>query len=68
MANNIKLSNAAANAEADAICERLRARGVVCQPASQRGNVLKFKPPLVIADDDVDFALAQLRAVLETGW
>lgn len=57
-----------ADAEAAAICERLRERGVVVLTTSERSNVLKVKPPLCLTRESVDFVLEQLDLVLSTGW
>ena len=43
-----------ATAEAAVVCERLLAHGIIVQPASERQNVLKFKPPLTIDLADID--------------
>jgi ornithine--oxo-acid transaminase len=43
-------------------CERLMARGVLAKDT--QGSTLRLAPPLVIEEDEVDFAVAQLRAVL----
>ena len=57
-----------AAAEAEAVCERLRERGVVCQTASVRGNVLKLKPPLTMTVEEADFFFDELEGVLRTGY
>jgi 4-aminobutyrate aminotransferase-like enzyme len=54
--------------EAEAVCERLRERGVLCQTASVRGNVLKLKPPLTMTLGEADFFAEQLEVVLRTGF
>ena len=57
-----------AAAEADAVCDRLLDRGIICQTASVRGNVLKLKPPMTISISDADHFVAQLEHVLRTGF
>jgi 4-aminobutyrate aminotransferase-like enzyme/Ser/Thr protein kinase RdoA (MazF antagonist) len=51
-------------AETAAICERLLERGVIMQATSERQNVLKIKPPLVLTRDQAEFFVDQLDAVL----
>jgi 4-aminobutyrate aminotransferase-like enzyme/Ser/Thr protein kinase RdoA (MazF antagonist) len=46
------------------VCERLREHGVICQPTGEDGDVLKVKPPLVIAHEEADAVLAALDGVL----
>jgi ornithine--oxo-acid transaminase len=43
-------------------CERLAERGVLAKDT--HGSTLRLAPPLVITEDEVDFAVAQLAAVL----
>ncbi|NLT25255.1 MAG: aminotransferase [Microbacteriaceae bacterium] len=43
-----------ATAETARLCERMLAHGMIVQPASERQNVLKFKPPMTITEEDVD--------------
>jgi 4-aminobutyrate aminotransferase-like enzyme len=57
-----------ARAETRAICERLRELGVIVQPTSVHGNVLKIKPPLCISEENADRFLARLDEVLSSGW
>ena len=57
-----------ATEEAEAICERLLLLGVITQPASERQNVLKIKPPLCLTLRDADFFIDQLDEVLTSGW
>jgi 4-aminobutyrate aminotransferase-like enzyme/Ser/Thr protein kinase RdoA (MazF antagonist) len=57
-----------ATGAANAICERLRERGIVVQPTGDRLNILKIKPPLCITDESADFFVDQLDVVLRTGW
>ncbi|WP_236720059.1 aminotransferase class III-fold pyridoxal phosphate-dependent enzyme [Rathayibacter sp. VKM Ac-2630] len=57
-----------ATEETRAICERLRERGVIVQPTSDRQCVLKIKPPLCFTRESADFFADQLDEVLTTGW
>ena len=57
-----------ADTEADSICERMLALGVVVQPTSDRLNVLKIKPPLCIDVAAADFFVDALDRVLTEGW
>ncbi|GAB3127768.1 aminotransferase [Glaciibacter psychrotolerans] len=57
-----------ADAETAAICERMRQRGVIVQPTSERQNVLKVKPPLCLTLASADFFVDQLDEVLSSGW
>jgi 4-aminobutyrate aminotransferase-like enzyme/Ser/Thr protein kinase RdoA (MazF antagonist) len=55
-----------AAAQARWICERIRELGVIEQPTGDRGNVLKVKPPLCIAESDAElFVIALDRALRE---
>ena len=45
------------------VCELLAARGVLAKDT--HGSTIRLAPPLVISTDDLDFAVAQLAAVLE---
>ncbi len=36
---------------------RLLERGIICQPAAQRWEVLRIEPPLVINDDEIDHVI-----------
>ena len=45
------------------VCERLMERGVLAKDT--HGSTIRLAPPLVITEDDVDFAVAQLGAVVE---
>jgi len=53
---------------AEAICERMRERGIVVQPTGDHLNMLKVKPPLCITRESADFFVDQLDLVLATGW
>ena len=44
-------------------CERLLARGVLAKDT--HGSTLRLAPPLVITEEEIDFAVAQLKAILE---
>lgn len=54
-----------ATAEADAVCEALLREGVIVQPTGDHKNVLKIKPPMVLARESADFFLAALDRVLD---
>ena len=43
-------------------CEQLMAEGLLCKETHD--NVIRFAPPLVIAPDDLDWALGRIAAVL----
>lgn len=53
-----------ATAEAAEVCRRMLAHGIIVQPASERQNVLKIKPPLTFTEADADAFVAALEAVL----
>lgn len=57
-----------ATQETLAICERLRERGVIMQPTSDRQCVLKIKPPLCFTRESADFFVDTLDEVLGSGW
>ncbi|MBK0421084.1 aminotransferase [Leucobacter sp. CSA2] len=57
-----------AQAEAAAICERLKELGVVVLTTSERSNVLKVKPPLCLTAESADYVVAALDLVLTEGW
>ena len=57
-----------ATAETRAICERLRERGVIVQPTSDRQCVLKIKPPLCLGQEGAGYFADMLAKVLEEGW
>ena len=42
-----------ATPETALLCERMLAHGMIVQPASERQNVLKFKPPMTITGDRI---------------
>jgi ornithine--oxo-acid transaminase len=44
-------------------CERLLARGVLAKDT--HGSTLRLAPPLVITEEEIDFAVAQLKAILD---
>jgi putrescine aminotransferase len=43
---------------------RLLERGILCQPASLRWDVLKLEPPLTVSAEHIDRAVAEVGAVL----
>jgi ornithine--oxo-acid transaminase len=45
-------------------CERLMERGMLCKETHE--NVIRFAPPLVIEQNDIDWALERIREVLAT--
>ncbi|MFT4108033.1 aminotransferase class III-fold pyridoxal phosphate-dependent enzyme [Propionicimonas sp.] len=49
------------------LCEALRYRGVIDQATSERQNVLKVKPPMVLTTRDVDWFTGALDDLLR-GW
>ncbi|KQQ68657.1 aminotransferase [Microbacterium sp. Leaf320] len=57
-----------ADAEASAICERMRELGVIVLTTSERSNVLKIKPPLCLTVESADHVVAMLDRVLSEGW
>jgi len=44
-------------------CERLAARGVLAKDT--HGSTIRLAPPLVVTEEELEYALAQLEAVLE---
>ena len=46
-----------------AVCEKLMERGVLVKDT--HGSTIRFAPPIVATVDDLDFAVAQLEAVLK---
>ena len=46
-----------------AVCEALMARGVLVKDT--HGSTIRFAPPIVISEEDIDFAVEQLGAVLD---
>ncbi|WP_207454953.1 aminotransferase [Desertivibrio insolitus] len=57
-----------ADAETQAICDRMLDLGVIVQPTSERQNVLKIKPPLCLSRQSADFVVDALDEVLTRGW
>ncbi|WP_431073774.1 aminotransferase [Microbacterium phyllosphaerae] len=57
-----------ADAEAAAICERMRELGVIVLTTSERSNVLKIKPPLCVTIESAEHVVAMLDRVLSEGW
>ena len=45
-------------------CEALMARGLLCKETHE--NTIRFAPPLVIAKDEIDWALERIEAVLKS--
>ena len=45
------------------VCERLATRGVLVKDT--HGSTIRFAPPIVASQDDLDFAVEQLAAVLD---
>jgi ornithine--oxo-acid transaminase len=45
------------------VCEALLARGVLAKDT--HGSTIRLAPPLVVSDEDIDWAVAQLAAVLD---
>lgn len=43
-------------------CERLKERGLLCKETHE--NVIRFAPPLVISEEDLDWAATEIREVL----
>lgn len=46
-------------------CEALKDRGILCKETHD--NVIRFAPPLVITKEELDLALADIKAVLSAG-
>ncbi len=44
-------------------CEAMMARGLLCKETHD--NVIRFAPPLVITREDIDWALARIKPVLQ---
>jgi 4-aminobutyrate aminotransferase-like enzyme len=57
-----------ATEETAAICDRLLTLGVIMQPTGDFQNVLKVKPPLVVARESADFFVDMLDRALTEGW
>lgn len=51
-------------ASAREVCERLKEKGLLCKETHE--TVVRFAPPLTIAKEDLDWAIAQVRDVLST--
>ncbi len=43
-------------------CERLKERGLLCKETHE--NVIRFAPPLVISEEDLEWAAVEIRGVL----
>jgi ornithine--oxo-acid transaminase len=46
-----------------AVCEALLERGVLAKDT--HGSTVRLAPPIVVSEEDIDWAVAQLAAVLE---
>ena len=46
------------------VCEQMLHEGIIVQPASERQNVLKVKPPMTLTRDEADDFIAALDRVL----
>jgi 4-aminobutyrate aminotransferase-like enzyme/Ser/Thr protein kinase RdoA (MazF antagonist) len=57
-----------ATEETAAICDRLRALGVMAQPTGDHQNILKVKPPMCFTRESADAFVEALDRVLTTGW
>ena len=44
-------------------CEKLMGLGILAKETHD--NVIRFAPPLIITDEDLDWALEQIRTVLK---
>ena len=44
-------------------CEALKVKGVLCKETHE--NVIRITPPLVIKKDELDWAISQIKEVLE---
>lgn len=53
-----------ATAETAAVCDRLLEHGIIMQATSERQNVLKVKPPMVITSAEVDMFVSALDQTL----
>jgi 4-aminobutyrate aminotransferase-like enzyme len=53
-----------AAAEAETIRESLRTAGVLVGVGGTFGNVIRFQPPLIISQEQIDLAVASLRQVI----
>jgi len=52
-----------AHATARAVCEALQERGLLCKETHE--TVVRFAPPLIISQDEIDWALEQIEATLK---
>jgi ornithine--oxo-acid transaminase len=53
------------NAKARPYCEALMKQGILCKETHD--NVVRFAPPLVITQDELDWALERIRSVFQPG-
>jgi ornithine--oxo-acid transaminase len=49
------------NGAARPYCEQLKQRGVLCKETHE--HVIRLAPPLIISEEDLDWAIAQIRSV-----
>jgi ornithine--oxo-acid transaminase len=59
----IGIEIAAAAGTARTFCERLAEHGVLCKDT--HAQVIRLAPPLIVAEQELDWLVDQLRAVLE---
>lgn len=50
------------NEPARPYCERLKEQGLLCKETHE--NVIRFAPPLIISDEDLDWAIERIKNVL----
>lgn len=50
------------NCKARPICEKLQELGVLCKDT--RGTIIRFAPPLVITEDEIDWAIDKIKIAL----
>ena len=55
--------NVTAAAEVRTYCEQLKDEGVLCKETHE--NVIRFAPPLVITEEELDWAFERIKKVLE---
>ena len=58
----IELHNAAGGARR--FCDMLKTKGLLCKETHD--NVIRFAPPLIITQPDIDWALERIQDVLTT--
>ncbi|HVK54515.1 MAG TPA: hypothetical protein VM532_05735, partial [Burkholderiales bacterium] len=47
------------------IAYKLLEKGVICQPASHRWNVIRLEPPLTISETEIDHIVRTVGEVME---